>query len=165
MKSRITVALFVCFAPTMAGADWLQFRGPGGLGVAAGKNLPTTWSDNDNILWKADLPGPGSSSPIVVGDKIFVTCYSGYGLDQDNPGDMKNLKRHLVCLDKNGKTLWTRDIVTDNKDAPYQGSYITQHGYASSTPASDGKHIYCFFGVAGVVAFDLDGKQLWQKSV
>jgi len=165
MKSRATLAVLACVMPTIVAADWLQFRGPGGLGVAADKYLPTSWSDKDNMAWKADLPGAGSSSPIVIGDRIFVTCYSGYGLDENNPGDPKDLKRHLICLDKLGKILWTRDIVTDNKDAAYQGSYITQHGYASSTPASDGKRIYCFFGVAGVVAFDLDGKQVWQRSV
>lgn len=165
MTSRMIIAAILCASSSIAVADWPQFRGPGGLGVAADKNLPTTWSDKDNIAWKTDLPGPGSSSPIVVGDKIFVTCYSGYGLDQDNPGDPKNLKRHLVCLDKHGKILWTRDIVTDKKDAAFTGPFITQHGYASSTPVSDGKHVYCFFGVAGVVAFDLDGKQQWQTSV
>ena len=165
MRFRMTIILALCAAPPISAADWPQFRGPGGLGVAADKSLPATWSDNANIAWKTDLPGSGSSSPIVVGDKIFVTCYSGYGLDQDDPGDPKNLKRHLICLGKQGKILWTRDIVTAAKDAAYTGSYITQHGYASSTPVSDGKTIYCFFGVAGVVAFDLGGKQLWQSSV
>jgi outer membrane protein assembly factor BamB len=165
MKSRAFIAMALWVVPAVAAADWLQFRGPGGGGVAPGTNLPATWSDNENIAWKTDLPGPGSSSPIVVGDKIFLTCYSGYGLDEDKPGDPKNLKRHLLCLGKLGKILWTRDVATDKTDAAYQGSYITQHGYASSTPVSDGKHIYCFFGVAGVVAFDLDGKQLWQRSV
>src|SRR5437879_6267617 len=93
--------------PTFATADWLQFRGPGGLGVAPDKNLPITWNDSANLLWKTALPGPGSSSPIVVGDRVLVTCYRGYGLNQDDPGDLKNLKRHLVCLDRHGKILWT----------------------------------------------------------
>src|SRR5438034_339774 len=155
MKRRIGF-IALLFFPAFAAADWLQFRGPGGLGVAPAKNLPVTWSDSSNLHWKTALPGPGSSSPIVVGDKIFVTGYTGYGLDSNDAGDLKNLKRHLVCLDHKGKILWTRDVVTDAKDARFTGSFITQHGYASSTPASDGKTVYCFFGVAGVVAFDLD---------
>src|SRR5262245_16345859 len=87
MKCRITLTAFVFVVPAIVAADWLQFRGPGGLGVAADKNLPTTWSDKENIVWKTDLPGPGSSSPIVVGDKIFVTCYNDYGVVQDDMGD------------------------------------------------------------------------------
>ena len=165
MWRRIGIFALLFSVPTFAAGDWLQFRGPGGLGVAAEKNLPITWSDSTNLLWKTALPGHGSSSPIVVGNKIFVTCYSGYGLDPNDPGDITKLKRHLVCLDQQGKILWTRDVVTDAADAPFAGSFITKHGYASGTPASDGKAVYCFFGVAGVVAFDLDGKQLWRSSV
>jgi len=165
MCRRIGILALLFLVPTFAAGDWLQFRGPGGLGVAADKNLPITWSDSANLLWKTALPGPGSSSPIVVGNKIFVTCYTGYGLEANDPGAIAKLKRHLVCLDQQGKILWTRDVVTDAADAPFVGSFITKHGYASSTPVSDGKAIYCFFGVAGVVAFDLDGKQLWRISV
>lgn len=161
---RMAFVSMALLTSTLPAADWLQFRGPGGLGVAAEKNLPTVWDDTTNIAWKTDLPGPGSSSPIFVGDKIFVTCYSGYGLKQDDPGDLKNLKRHLVCLNGDGKILWNREVTTDAKDYAYE-SFQTLHGYASSTPASDGKHVYCFFGVAGMVAFDLAGKQLWQTSV
>src|SRR5205807_5480920 len=102
--------------PVVAAADWPQFRGPGGLGVAPDKNLPVAWSDSTNLLWKTSLPGPGSSSPIVVGARIFVTCHSGYGLKQNDPGEPKNLKRHLLCLNHQGKILWTRDIVTDADD-------------------------------------------------
>jgi hypothetical protein len=150
-------------AAAPADADWPQFRGPGGLGIATVKKLPATWSDRANIAWKTALPGPGSSSPIVVANRIFITCYSGYGVKQ-GIGELKDLKRHLLCLDKTGKILWTRDVVTNAKDYPF-GSFQALHGFASSTPVSDGKHVYCFFGVAGVVAFDLDGKQLWRTSV
>ncbi|MCS7046969.1 MAG: PQQ-binding-like beta-propeller repeat protein [Gemmataceae bacterium] len=164
MMRWAVAALLWFFAVEFAAADWPQFRGPRGLGVASDKNLPTTWSDNDHLLWKTELPGPGASSPIVVGAKIFVTCYSGYGVKADDPGDIKNLKRHLLCLDRNGKILWNRTVAADVPDHEYSG-YQVLHGYASSTPASDGKRIFCFFGVAGVVAFDLDGKQLWRQSV
>src|SRR5262245_6819926 len=164
MSCRIFSAALLLVAASVAAAEWRQFRGPGGLGIGPSKSLPTTWSDNANLAWKTQLPGPGSSSPIVVGDKIFITCYSGYGVAANDPGELKNLKRHLLCLDKRGKIQWTRDVVAEAMDYPFR-SFNALHGYASSTPASDGKNIYCFFGVAGVVAFDLSGKQLWQTSV
>jgi outer membrane protein assembly factor BamB len=165
MKSRILAlcaALFALVGPVQA-ADWLQFRGPGGLGTAPDKNLAIRWSESSNVVWKTELPGSGSSSPIVVGQKIFVTCYSGYG-DYQGEGDMKDLKRSLVCLDRAGKILWQRDVPADLPEEPYRG-YTANHGYASSTPASDGRHVFAFFGKSGVFAFDLDGKQVWRKSV
>lgn len=111
------------------------------------------------------MPGPGASSPIVVGSKIFLTSYSGYGLSKDDPGDQKNLKRHLVCVDRHkGKILWTRDIAADPPEPRY-ASYQSLHGYASNTPVSDGKHVYVFFGKSGVHAFDLDGQLVWSRSV
>jgi outer membrane protein assembly factor BamB len=144
-------------------ADWLGFRGPGGLGVAPDKNLPTTWGPTKNVVWKTALPGPGASSPIVVGKKIFVTCYQGYG-DGNNAADMKDLKLVLVCLDRAGKILWQRETPVELPEEPYR-SYLANHGYASSTPVSDGQHVYVFFGKTGVFAYDLDGKQLWRQSV
>ena len=65
-----------------AAEDWSGFRGPNGQGFAKAKNLPTEWSDEKNVAWKTDLPGWGSSSPISVGDKLYVTCYSGFGIER-----------------------------------------------------------------------------------
>src|SRR5262249_44291 len=96
MKKRAVPFVAGCMllcAWAVNAADCLQFRGPGGLGIAAGKDLPVTWSDKENIVWKTEFPGPGSSSPIVVGKKIFLTCYTGYGSSEKNPGDIKDLKR------------------------------------------------------------------------
>ena len=76
MSNRLGLALFACVsltAPCVAG-DWTQFRGPGGLGISQETSVPTTWSGTRNIAWKAKLPGAGTSSPIIVGDKIFLTC-------------------------------------------------------------------------------------------
>jgi outer membrane protein assembly factor BamB len=135
------------------------------LGIAPDKGVPTTWSGDKNVAWKTELPGPGASSPIVVGNKVIVTCYTGYGLSKDEPGEQKDLKRHLLCIDRaNGKILWTRDVAAVLPEEPYR-SYITLHGYASSTPASDGTNVYAFLGKSGVFAFDLAGKQVWQASV
>jgi outer membrane protein assembly factor BamB len=159
------LALSFTLHANRAGADWLQFRGPGGLGISTEKNLPTTWSATKNVKWKTELPGAGSSSPIVVGDKIFVTCYSGYGQDNNKTqNEMSALKRHLVCLTRDGKILWTRDVPTALPETNYS-SYQALHGYASSTPVSDGKNVFVFFGKSGVFAFDLDGNQLWSASV
>ncbi|MEM7475523.1 MAG: PQQ-binding-like beta-propeller repeat protein [Planctomycetota bacterium] len=158
---------FMCCVPALLQAgDWPRFRGPLGNGVSADDSIPSTWSPSANIAWKAELPGPGASSPIIVGGKAFVTCYSGYGLTQENPGDIENLVRHLVCIDlASGKKLWQQDVPVSMPEDPYSGIGVTAHGYASHTPVSDGKHVFAFFGKSGVHAYDLDGKKLWQAEV
>lgn len=152
--------------PTQAG-DWPRFRGPNGSGIAPDdKPTPTEWSPRDNLKWKVKLPGPGVSSPIVIGDKVFVTCYSGYGVSRQNVGRMENLKRHLVCVDrKEGKILWDKAVKADLPEDPYSGSGVPSHGYASHTPVSDGERVYVFFGKTGALAFDLEGKQLWKVNL
>jgi outer membrane protein assembly factor BamB len=148
-------------AAQAAAADWTQFRGPNG-GIATDKGLPTTWSATENIVWKSELPGAGTSSPIFVGDKVYLTCYTGFNVPGE-PGDMNALRRHLLCLSrKDGQLLWKNDIPAKH---PEQEKIRDDHGYASSTPASDGQRIYCFFGKSGVYAFDLAGKQIWQADV
>src|SRR5438876_5483808 len=67
------------------GADWAQFRGPHGLGVSQEKGSPAEWSTDKNIVWRTVLPGAGASCPITVGKRIYLTCYSGYGLNQSKP--------------------------------------------------------------------------------
>jgi outer membrane protein assembly factor BamB len=146
--------------------DWMQFRGPGGQGVSDDKGLPEKWSETENIVWKAELPGPGTSSPITVGNAIFVTCYSGYAESANEPGDQKNLMRHLVCLDrKTGAIRWSKDVKPELPESAYRSGNDGQHGYASSTPTSDGKSVFVFFGKSGVFCFDLSGKQRWSRSV
>lgn len=147
-------------------ADWPQFRGPGGLGVSDDKGMPETWSEKQNVLWKTRLPGLGTSSPITVGDAIYLTCYSGYAESLAEPGDPKDLMRHLVCLDRRtGAIRWKKDFKPVLPESPYRAGNDGQHGYASSTPASDGKHLFVFFGKSGVYCFDLKGEPVWNKSV
>ncbi len=162
---RCLFTFLIAFAATAsAHADWLQFRGPN-FGIAPDKNLPLTWSSDKNIAWKTPIPGFGASSPIVIGDKVLVTYYTGYGLDKDEPGEQKNLKRHLVCVErKNGKILWTQDVAGNPPEANYVG-FQSLHGYASSTPVSDGTNVYVFYGKSGVHAYDLEGTPLWFKDV
>jgi outer membrane protein assembly factor BamB len=147
--------------------DWHRFRGPAGSGLAVDSDsLPTTWSPEANLAWKTPLPGPGASSPIIIDGKAFVTCYSGYGLIQEKPGNIENLVRHLVCIDmQTGKKRWQKNVKASLPEDPYSGIGVTAHGYASHTPVSDGKNVYAFFGKSGVHAFDMDGKKLWSAEV
>ncbi len=147
-------------------ADWPRFRGENGTGIAADAgSLPTKWSPTENLKWKVALPGPGSSSPIVVGDKVFVTCWSGYGTSRQAPGDQSQLRRHLVCLDREtGTILWDKSIEPVLPEDDYRGMF-TQHGYASHTPVSDGERVYAYFGKTGAMAFDMDGNMLWQTKL
>src|SRR5262245_43325883 len=113
MKPKMLLAVpILALCVLSAGADdWPGFRGPNAAGVSTEKGLPTKWSDTENLVWKLDLPGAGSSSPAVWKDKVFVTCYSGYGIDRNNPGDQANLRRHLVCVDRTtGKILWDKAV-------------------------------------------------------
>ncbi len=87
-------------------------------------------------------------------------------LTQENPGEIENLVRHLVCVDRHtGKVLWQKDVKAALPEDPYSGIGVTAHGYASHTPVSDGQNIYAFFGKSGVHAFDMEGKELWQAEV
>jgi outer membrane protein assembly factor BamB len=149
---------------TMAQAnEWTQFRGPGAAGIAANAKPPITWTDSENVKWKAALPGPGTSSPILVSNRVFLTCWSGYG--DGSGGAPADLKRHLVCLDRaSGKVLWSKSIAAEARVDRYEG-FMQEHGYASHTPVSDGERVYVYLGKAGALAFDLEGKQLWQVNL
>ena len=160
------LALVTLFLVQQVSADWPRFRGPNGTGVASdGQAPPVKWSDTENVKWKVPLPGPGSSGPIVSGDKVFITYWSGYGLAPENPGRMEELKVHLRCVDRaTGKTLWDRAVAAKLPEQEYGGMFA-QHGYASHTPVTDGKRVYAFFGKTGVYAFDFEGKELWKADV
>ncbi len=167
LKSLIVGLFCATSFASLNASDWTRFRGPNGTGISPDADpLPTTFSDTENLQWKIELPGAGVSCPIVVGDKVFVTCYSGYGVDRQDPGSMKDLKRHLVCVDRaTGKTLWEKTIEAVLPEDEYSGMGVPEHGYASHTPVSDGTNVYVFFGKSGVFAYDLDGKELWNASV
>lgn len=162
---RFALSLAVLLSlPLFAGADWLQFRNSGNP-VGDERSVPTQWNADSNLLWTAKLPGPGASSPVILGDRVYVTCYSGYGTSAERAGDRGSLVRHLLCLNRgDGKILWKEDIHSKTPEAGYQGM-MTQHGYASNTPATDGERIYLFLGTAGAYAFDLSGKQAWHTGL
>jgi outer membrane protein assembly factor BamB len=165
LRSLLASSFVLCclLSPAVA-EDWSQFRGPGGRGRSAATGLPTTWSAAANIVWKKELPGHGASSPITYGDRIYVTCYSGYGLNADKPGDPKELERHLVCLNrKDGSLVWDQVQPATTKQEPYQG-FAALHGYASSTPAADTTGIYVYYGATGAAAYSHQGEQRWLTS-
>ncbi len=162
---KISLALILTSSlafSSVYGGDWPQFRGPGGLGIAKENALPTNWSVEENIIWKATIPGAGASSPVVYGDRVFLTCFTGYGVDGSSSGNIDNLKRHILCLDAgSGEILWQKEVKTvlpESKTSRFLG-------YASSTPAVDADRVYCFFGKSGVITFDHSGNQLWHRSV
>lgn len=141
--------------------DWKNFRGPGGQGFSAETGLPTEWSDSDNLKWKIKLPGAGSSSPISLGDKLYVTCYSGYGTETGGDS-LDDLRLHLVCVNRNDGTIdWDTKIEARQPES----ERVRDHGYAAATPATDGENIYVFFGKTGVVKYDLNGNKIWQTAV
>lgn len=162
MIAHLTLALCLTTAlqTSVTARDWTQFRGPGGLGVSDETNLPVTWSDSNNLVWRASLPGYGASSPVALGDHIYVTCYSGYGIDRDS--NMSDLRLHVVCMNRsNGDIVWDKQIQPKLPES----ERVRDHGYAGPTPATDGEHLYVFFGKTGVLKFDLKGNQLWQTDV
>lgn len=159
---------WTCFLAALAvnasGEDWTRFRGPSASGVS-GAGVPETWSDTENLAWRAVLPGKGSSSPVVHGDRIFVTCYSGYGLDPEQPGDRAALRLHVVCLSiLDGRILWDQSIEPAESEQSLT-TRVADHGYASPTPCIDDQNVYASFGPSGVVAYTQEGTFLWRTSV
>ncbi len=145
----------------VAKLDWPTFRGPTGQGISEATGLPLRWSQEENIAWKTPLPGPGASSPVVFGDRIYLTCYTGYFVDGRPGGSQEDLKRHLLAISLDGEVLW--DVPTPAK-LPEE-ERIRDHGFAASTPAVDAQRIYVFYGKTGVFAFDHGGNPLWHADV
>ena len=149
--------------PLVRGKDnWPRFRGPAGVGVSHATGLPVKWSETENIFWKTALPGAGASSPIVFGEHIYLTSYTGYLVPGESGGRLDDLKRHLICIRRNdGKVLWNQSV----KARLPEKDRIRDHGYAANTPAADSDRVYAFFGKSGVFAYDHQGKQIWKSDV
>ena len=162
----LTAALAATLGPVgVQAADVTGFRDSGGLAHSKETGLPVTWSSSQNVVWKAKMPGPGTSSPIVLGERIYLTSYTGYGL-VPNQGEQANLKRQVLCLDRaSGKQIWRKEFAAKLPESKYSGGNNARHGFASATPTTDGKHIYVFFGKSGVFCFDLNGKTVWTADV
>jgi outer membrane protein assembly factor BamB len=176
-----SVVLLGASAPAPLDPNWPQWRGPDGLGVSAASSYAEEWSPDKNIAWKAAVPGRGHSSPVVWGNRLFITTSiegdlvpghtapdhlgfdmkPGY-LHPDSVGvDRKNTLKVLAYDTKGGKLLWERTsydgLMYDNRHR--------KNTYASPTVATDGQLVYAFFEAAGLYAYDFDGKLVWQKSL
>ena len=142
----VAVSLFL-----FTGADWLRFRGPNGSGVSVDQGLPVRWSETENIAWKVDLPGRGVSSPIIIGDRVVLTCCTGFRQD----------RLHVICFHaKTGEKLWERQLWAT-------GRTMTHPAICTATPtaASDGKRIFAYFSTNDLVCFDLEGNLLWLRGL
>jgi outer membrane protein assembly factor BamB len=155
-----------------APANWPQFRGPGGLGVADHPNLPDRWTTNENVAWKIELPGRGWSSPIVWGERVFVTTVVSAGEVEPAKkglyfgGERKEIPtvehRWLVlCYDlTSGRELWRQEA---HRGTPANPLHV-KNTYASATPVTDGERVYACFGNVGVFCYDLEGQRLWSTN-
>lgn len=116
---RVVLLACVLMPCAAVAGDWTRFRGPNGSATSVDRNTPIRWSESENIVWRTPLPGPGTSCPIVVGGKVFLTSYTGFGVSEDQPGDPAKLERVLICLDEaSGKILWQRAVKgVDNEDS------------------------------------------------
>jgi hypothetical protein len=157
-------ATLLALATTIASAEnWPQFRGHGGNASVANVDLPLHWSGTKNMAWKTALPGRGSSSPVVWGEHIFLTAFTGFGTP--DTADKSKLRLHVICFDRNnGAIVWDKSIAANPLTQDFT-KRIQDHGYATSTPATDGQAVYAFFGVSGIVAYDMNGQLLWQADV
>ncbi|MBI3678844.1 MAG: PQQ-binding-like beta-propeller repeat protein [Acidobacteria bacterium] len=142
MLTRFFLGL-LCAVPLMA-EDWLQFRGPNAAGVSNNRNLPVEFGPDKNVVWKTALP-PGHSSPVLAGDRIFLTAFEG------------NLLL-TFCLDRaSGRILWRREA-----PRPRVQELHKSNTPASPSPVSDGKNVYVFFTDFGLLAYGPDGNERWR---
>ncbi len=160
-------------AASAVGDEWGRFRGPDGNSVANESKHPAEWSEDSNVAWKIKIPGRGWSQPVVTGDKVFVTTAVAENEEKPKrfdggitPGARDATKDDyqwkVLCLSlKTGKVLW--------EQTPYEGKPATPkhrgNTYASETPVTDGERVVAYFGMKGVVCYDLTGQPLWNKSL
>jgi outer membrane protein assembly factor BamB len=161
------------------GSNWPQWRGPYSQGVSDDKGLPTEWSDTKNIAWKTPIAGSGHSSPIVWGNRIFLTTsiegpvvpgHQAYkhilgGREFKHPdwaGSDHSYAFKVICVDANkGKLLWEQTAY----DGPVFDHRHRRNTYASPTPVTDGKYVYAWFGSEGLYCYDFSGKLVWKQSL
>lgn len=152
--------------------NWPQFRGPRSDGVAADDPaLPDTWSATRNVVWKTEVPGSGWASPVVWGDRIFLTSVISalapeapkkglyFGGNRENiPSDEHRWMVYAVDW-KSGKIQWAREV---HRGTPGSSHHL-KNTYASETPVTDGERVYAYFGNLGLFVFDMDGKPAWSQ--
>jgi outer membrane protein assembly factor BamB len=172
MRAIVSVVLSVgVFAAPVAAEteNWPQFRGAQVDGLAEGATLPESWSPTENVVWKVDVPGWGWSSPVVWGDKIFLTAavgehereqivIGGYPGGRTKPTDVHRFM--IYCLDfATGKVVWEREA---HRGVPPEERH-PRNSYANATPICDGERLYAYIENIGLFCYDLDGKPLWEQ--
>jgi outer membrane protein assembly factor BamB len=171
-QAELAAAIRAALAKADTAAKWPQFRGPRAAGVADGEALPLTWDAEKgvNVRWQTPIPGLGHSSPVVWGDRLFVTTAVSSnpetdlraGSPMESAADMSPHAFKVYCLDRHtGKVLWERTAwegVPRTKRNP-------KNSFASPTPVTDGRHLVAMFGSHGLYGYDLDGKLLWKKDL
>ncbi|TWU34367.1 outer membrane protein assembly factor BamB family protein [Novipirellula artificiosorum] len=160
-----TFCLFFSLATSWSCAeDWTQFRGSD-YGRTAEVDVAQQW-DSGGVAWKTPLQGRGASSPVVFGNRIYLTAYTGYGIDPESPGNASDLVRHVLCIGvEDGNLIWQQSVPAISDKNEFNTWGVGLHGYASSTPAVDNTGVYVFFGASGVLAFDHQGTQRWRADV
>lgn len=129
---------------------WPRWRGPSGQGLAVDSGYPDTWSDRENVLWKVKVPGRGNSSPVIWGDRIFLTT------SYDNGG-----RRSILSFRREGgRQIWEAIAPKGSLERAH-----AKNGYASGTPATDGERVYAYLGNHGLLAVDFNGKQVWHQDL
>lgn len=171
--SRSAASTVVDIGDVHAASYWSQWRGPLGTGVSPHARPPVEWSEERNIRWKLPLPGKGHSTPVIWGDRLFVTMAVPYGEDlppkySGTPGghdEVAITHRHkfmvMAVNRKDGKILWERTV---REELPHQGGHLTA-SLASPSPVTDGERLFAFFGSWGLYCLDLDGTLLWQSDL
>jgi outer membrane protein assembly factor BamB len=164
-----SVMMFALDSSPDAQKYWPQWRGPAANGVALHSNPPLQWSEEKNIKWKIEVPGKGLSSPIIWGDKVFITTAipTGKSASQESsdgrgrgiaPSD--ELDFVLLAVSRaDGKILWQRKAVTA---IPHEGTH-NDGSWASHSAITDGQLVFAYFGSRGLYCYDMQGKLLWQK--
>jgi outer membrane protein assembly factor BamB len=177
---RAVLAAVLVFGTLAAGSAaqekyWPYWRGPAADGMAAG-DAPLHWSDSQNVKWRTEIPGLGHSSPVIWGDRIFLTTAIKTGRSapaaaepapaagsnpHGSPGPQVEHRFDVLCLDrKTGKVLWQR---TARTATPHEGGHNTYGSFASNSPVTDGTFVYAFFGSRGMYCYDMNGKLIWEK--
>lgn len=152
MKASTFILALTFAAGSCWAADWLNFRGPDGSGVADSSEKPVTeFKGKESIAWKIGLPGRGLASPLVVGDRVFVTCSSG--------PDQKQL--HIFCISaEGGEVIWERRFWATGRTMSHKKTNV-----AAPSPCSDGKHIFALFSSNDLICLDLDGNLKWLRGL
>lgn len=152
---------------------WSQWRGPSATGVAPLANPPLEWSEEKNLRWKIEIPGKGSSSPIVWGDFVYATTAIPTGKNAAPTSESGGSRRRSIAATEvlqfvllaisrhDGKVVWQRTAI---EALPHEGTH-PDGSWASNSPVTDGEHIIAFFGSRGLFCYDMNGKLIWQKDL